>query len=44
LYQVFDDRERKVREHQNTKEEELRQKEQDKIEVERRLQEYEAEQ
>lgn len=30
LYQVYDDRERKVREHQKTKDEELREKEQDK--------------
>ncbi len=33
LYQVYDDRERKVREHQKTKEEELREKDQDKAEV-----------
>ena len=33
LYQVYDDRERKVREHQKTKDEELREKEQDKAEV-----------
>ena len=43
LYQVYDDRERKVREHQKTKEEELREKEQDKVEVEKRVREYEAE-
>lgn len=44
LYQVFDDRERKVREHQSEKDDDLRTKEQDKLEVERRLREYESEQ
>jgi hypothetical protein len=42
LYQVYDDRERKVRDHHKTKEEELREKEQDKAEVERRVKDYEA--
>lgn len=44
LYQVYDDRERKVRDHKAEKEEELRIRNEDRVEVERRVQEYEAEQ
>jgi hypothetical protein len=40
LYEVFDDREKKVKQHNAEREEERRLKEQDKVEVERRLQEY----
>lgn len=44
LYQVYDDRERKVRDHKAEKEEELRIRNEDRVEVERRVKEYEAEQ
>ena len=43
LYQVYDDRERKVKDHKAERDEQLRIKEQDKIEVEKRLKEYERE-
>jgi hypothetical protein len=42
LHQVYNDRERKVKQHQSEREEDKRQKEVDKQEVERRLKEYEA--
>lgn len=44
LHQVFDDREKKVKQHQSEKDEEKRQKEIDRIEVEKRLNAYQAEQ
>ena len=44
LYQGFEDRERKVKEHRGEREEDLRVREQDRAEVERRVAEYEQEQ
>jgi len=44
LYQVYDDRGRKVNDHKSEKEEDLRTREQDRAEVERRVKEYEQEQ
>jgi hypothetical protein len=44
LYQVYDDRERKVNEHKAELEQELRMKEEDRQEVERRVRDYEKEQ
>lgn len=41
---MFDDREKKVKDHIAERDQELRQKEEDKIEVERRLNEYRLEQ
>jgi hypothetical protein len=37
---VFDDRERKVKEHRSEKEDDLKIKEQDRVEVEKRVREY----
>lgn len=44
LYQVYDDRERKVKDHRAEKNEELRVRDQDRNEVERRVRDYEQEQ